>query len=383
MADNLSDAPLASSGAVSGASAEAPAAAAAAPAKPNFVGTIDKVAYGRLSGWAVNMQGEPCGVMIRLNGKDVATVTSDQERADLAAKKYSRGLGGWYADLGAMLTPGKNIIEARFTDGTMLAHSPFEYEPQASNDDIAPAATATGTRVFHGAIDSPQSNIISGWSISSDFRAAAVVIQVNDREPVTIGATTDRPDLIQQQLIKSGGGWSYEVGPLLVQGFNLISVRYPDGKHLPGSPIERQNGENPAGFVKRTAPPQPVRATEPVAAAPKPAPAAPQPTPAQTIQVAMSPFTRKPVVADAPAPATSNVTPFPDRLAARNGMPSLSELDELSLDDLSLAIAAGMINVSPAVAHEPVPDPQPTEAEIERDELARRPGFFARLFGRG
>lgn len=369
MADDLSDAPLAPSGAVSGTEAEA-------PAKPNFVGTIDKVAYGRLSGWAVDMQGEPCGVMIRLNGNDVATVTSDQERADLAAKRYSRGLGGWYVDLGAMLTTGKNVIEARFSDGTMLAHSPFEYEPQAVKEDFAPAPTK-GPITYHGAIDSPQANVIAGWSISSDFYAASVVVQVNDREPVTIQALTDRPDLIQQQLIRSGGGWSFDVGPLLVQGYNLISVRYPDGKHLPGSPIERQNGENPPGFVKPSPPPP---APEPALTASQPA----KQSPAQTIQIAMSPFTRKPVVADAPAPAgTSNVTPFPDRLAARNGMPSLSELDELSLDDLSLAIAAGMINVGPAVAHEPVPDPEPTEAEIKHNELAHRRGFLARLFGRG
>ncbi|WP_404713416.1 hypothetical protein [Sphingomonas sp. MMS24-J13] len=376
MADNLSDAPLAPSGAASGAEAEA-------PAKPNFVGTIDKLAYGRLSGWGVNMQGEPCEVTIRLNGKDVATVLSDQERGDLAAKRYSRGLGGWYVDVGPLLVRGKNIIEARFADGAALAHSPFEYDPEAAKEDFAPAPPS-GPITYHGAIDTPQANVIAGWSISSDFRAASVVIQVNDREPVTIEATNDRPDLIQQQLIRSGGGWSFDVGPLLVQGFNLISVRYPDGKHLPGSPIERQNGENPPGFVKPTRPPAP--APDPVAAAPQPvpapAPAASKPTPAQTIEVVMSPFTRKPVVADA-APALSNVTPFPDRLAARNGMPSLSELDELSLDDLSLAIAAGMINVGPAVAHEPVPDPEPTEAEIMHAELARRPGFFARLFGRG
>jgi hypothetical protein len=371
MADNLSDAPLAPSGA-------APEAASAeAPAKPNFVGTIDKVAYGRLSGWAVNMQGEPCAVSIRLNGFDIATVTSDQERADLAAKRYSRGLGGWYVDLGAKLTDGKNVIEARFADGTMLAHSPFDYEPQAVKEDFAPAPS-TGPITYHGAIDSPQANVIGGWSISSDFHAASVVIQVNDREPVTIQAITDRHDLIQQQLLRSGGGWSYDVGPLLVQGFNLISVRYPDGRHLPGSPIERQNGENPPGFVKPTRPP------EPVTAATKPAQPAPvtAPPPPPTVQAVMSPFARKPVVADAPA-AASNVTPFPERLTPRNGMPSLSELDELSLDDLTLAIAAGMINVGPAVTHEPVPDPEPTAAEIRHAELASRPGFFARLFGRG
>lgn len=365
MADNLSDAPLAPSGAASGTEAEA-------PAKPNFVGTIDKLAYGRLSGWGVNMQGEPCEVTIRLNGKDVGTVVSDQERGDLAAKRYSRGLGGWYIDLGALLDPGKNIIEARFADGAALAHSPFEYDPEAAKKDFAPAP-ASGPIVYHGAIDSPQANVIAGWSISSDFRAASVVIQVNDREPVTIAAATDRPDLIRQQLIQSGGGWSYDVGPLLVQGFNLISVRYPDGKHLPGSPIERQNGENPPGFVKPTRP----------AAAAQAAPAAAKPAPVQIVQTVMSPFTRKPVIADPLAAAPSNVTPFPDRLATRAGMPPLSELDELSLDDLSLAIAAGMINVGPAVAHEPVPDPEPTEAEIRRDDLAARPGFFARLFGRG
>lgn len=415
MADNLSDAPLAPGGLVptvtgealaAGTEASPPVAAPAstgaeatippAPPKPSFVGIIDKLAYGRLSGWAVTMEGNPCDVIVQLNGNDIANVTSDQPRPDLAAKQLSRGLGGWHFDLGTMLVPGDNVIDVKFTDGTSLRNGPFTFDPNAG-EQVAAAAPAdvNAPKTYVGAIDTPQADVIAGWSIGSDFKAAAVVVTVNDGPSVLIQADADRPDLIAQHLTKSGGGWHFDVKPMLVQGLNVINVNYPDGKHLPGSPIERQNGENPPGFVKA----EPVREPAPVAATPEPAtptpePATPPPSPPataqlppQTVQVAMSAFTKKPVVTDpqAEAQAASNITPFPGRTSLKPGMPTLSELDEVSLDDISLAIAAGMINVGPAAVHEPVPDPEPTEVEIQHihEIETKRRGFFARLLGRG
>ena len=85
----------------------------------------------------------------------------------------------------------------------------------------------------------------------------------------------------------------------------------------------------------------------------------------------------------APPPGPASVAPLPGGSIGKNGMPSLSELDELSLDDLSLAIAAGMINVAPSSKHEPVPAPVMETTKDQQREDAARKGFFSRLLRRG
>jgi hypothetical protein len=65
-------------------------------------------------------------------------------------------------------------------------------------------------------------------------------------------------------------------------------------------------------------------------------------------------------------------------------MPSLPELDEVSLDDLAHAIAAGMIDIAAPPAPDPVPDPMAVEAEeVTRTPSPLRPGLLSRLLRRG
>ena len=390
MADQPSDVP------------QAPEAAPPAP-PPRFDGAIDQLANGRLTGWAVDGSGAPCIVLIRIDGIDTATAESNAPRPDLQAKQISQGLGGWYADLGPLMAPGEHEIAVLLPDGTPLRGSPVRGSATAR---LLAAEVPEGAPLSYvGAIDSPNADVISGWSIGSDFKAASVVVQVDDGAPVTVNADHDRPDLIAQLLTKSGGGWSIDIRPHLKPGRNSVRITFPDGTDLPGSPIERvvagaEPAPQPAPAPVTTQVPPPAPQAAPVAPpAPKPepvqvAPTAPAPPAPEPVQAAPAPV---PAPVEKPTPvrasegafsrgdkraADSNVTPFPAKPAGKPAMPSLNELDELSLDDISLAIAAGMINVAPPEAPEPVPEPEPL-VEARRQAAARRPGFFARLLGRG
>jgi hypothetical protein len=388
--------------------AQGPAAPApAAPPPPSgFVGTIDRLSQGRLSGWAVTMAGEPCAVTVKINDVAVATVKSDQPRPDLHTKQQSRGLGGWQVDIGPSLSIGENRVEVICVDGSHLRGSPFTHDPHTADANALTPVATDGPKNYVGAIDTPDADIIGGWSIGSDFKSAAVMVHINDRPPIMILADTDRPDLIAQELTRSGGGWRYDVAPLLGPGLNRIKITFPNGIHLPGSPIHRQVGPSTKPLFSPDPPPAPKpaptpapAAVAPVAPAPKPAappqaarPAAAAPPPVRPAPAPVAPaanplarMTTVPVVQHpVPAPpvaAPANVPAFSGRIG-KNGMPSLSELDELSLDDLSLAIAAGMINVTPSSVHEPVPAPVSAEAKDGEGDAAGRKGFLSRLLRR-
>lgn len=362
------------------------------PALPAFVGAIDATANGRISGWAVTITGERCDIAVVVNDKDRFVIGTDQPRPDLAAKQQSKGLGGWRVDVSPVLQPGENRIAVVFPDGSLLPGTPITYDHTA--DPVAKPASPVGAKAYIGAIDTPQEDRLRGWSVAIDGSPAPVTIQVNDGPPVTVEADGRRQDLAAKNLSNGLGGWHLEIGAALVEGRNGISVRFPDGSHVPGSPIERWIGERPVEakpVTARPAPsatPAPARKPAPVAApapatrpaaapAPRPAPAAaPKPAPA-------------PVVAPAPQPAAASatVTELPKRAPTPARLPSLTELDELSLDDVSLAVASGRIRFDPPAPPapaeaEPVAEPEAAAPELPAPEEPARPGLFARLFGR-
>lgn len=324
----------------------------------HYLGVVDRLAQGRLSGWAVTGKGQPCVVTIRIDDIPVATVISNQPRPDLVAKKLSNGLGGWICDLGEALAADGSQIELLFPDGVHLTGSPIVCDEGAREPIVLAPIDPAAPLTYVGAIDTPDEDMIGGWAIGSDFRAASVVIQVNDHPPVTVAAEHDRADLIAQQLTRSGGGWVFDVAALLVFGANRISITFPDGLDLPGSPIERN--------VAHPSAPGPADMPESRPGTPgfrKPAPG-PDPSLAAT-------------------PPPSNVTPFPSRANGPASMPSLAELDEISLDDLSLAVATGMITIEARPAPEPVPPPVPLAVARERSSARHEPGILARLLRQG
>lgn len=369
-----------------------------------FVGAIDQLRDGFISGWGVTRVGGPCTVMVTVNDEHRFEVAADRPRPDLAAKQLSTGLGGWRVDVRSALRPGENRIAVTFPDGSPLPGSPLvdgaaaagaAPSPPAANDPapnapLPPAAKQAAKR-YIGAIDAPDKSRLSGWSVATDRTPAPVTIQVNQGPPMEIQANGPRPDLAAKNLSNGEGGWHLDVTAALVHGRNVITVRFPDGSDLSGSPIERYIGmEAPAKPPvappppARSSPPDHARAVSPTPPAPVVAPkaAAPEPRRVTTPPVSRPPAPRIPAPTQtAPTPQVPKSEPGPAKL------PSLSELDELSLDDVSLAVASGRVRFDPPEMPEPTREiPVETvdarEPALDPAEPAPRGSFLARLFRR-
>ena len=143
---------------------------------------------------------------------------------------------------------------------------------------------------YVGAIDESGQNRISGWAVSQFGDICAVTATVNDCQRFTVSSDGLRPDLASKQQSRGAGGFRIDVASALVPGMNRIDITFPDGTHLPGSPITR---ELAADWV----PP-------------------PAPRPAPTLKL---------------APAVPHL--------------SLAELEDISLDDVCHAVAHGIIEV--------------------------------------
>lgn len=367
-----------------------------------YQGHIDTPQGNVIAGWAVDEHGAPCTLSVSVGGAEVATVTSDRARPDLAESGMSQGLGGFRIDLGAHLTPGQESeISVTFPGGAHLPGSPFtraftERDPK--------------TITYRGWIDSPDAAVVTGWALTDDGLPCKVAIDINATERFRVLSDGPRPDLMASNLSQGLGGFKAKVGQRLREGTNRVSMTFPNGEHLPGSPFERVVG-NPDAFKPEPLPaPKPRKEPAPKPAAekpkqpapaPQPAPAAskpeaePQPAPAPKPKTEPAPAAPAPKAAD-PAPATPAAAPA-ERVARiaparkKPALPSLAELDELSLDDLALAVAAGVIKVPPPettpapaepAAAAPV-EPAAPEPEPEPAAPPSKRGFLARLFGRG
>jgi hypothetical protein len=296
-----------------------------------FVGAIDLFRHRRMSGWGVTRTGDACSVTVIVNGEHRIELPTNMPREDLAAKQQSRGLGGWRVSLRDIIREGENVIEVVFPDGTPLAGSPIVHV-HSEQGEAAPSEPV-GPKKYLGAIDTPGETMLSGWSVDNGGAGAAVTVQVNDNPPVEVAAEGKRGDLQRSGLSAGLGGWSIDISEALVPGNNRVSVSFPDGKPVPGSPYDHFFGDRPA---------------------------------------------EEPALARKGKGRATKVTRLHEPV-----MPSLADLDELSLDDISLAVASGRVKFDP-------PPPPPVEAEPEpvaaAEEAVPPPeaprGFFARLFGR-
>ena|GEM_PF-6929072 len=180
---------------------------------------------------------------------------------------------------------------------------------------------------YVGAIDEPGQNRISGWAVSQFGDVCLVTAIVNDQQRFTARSDGPRPDLAAKQQSRGAGGFRIDVASALVPGANRIDITLPDGSHLPGSPIHR---DLPVDWV---------------------APPAPRIAPALKL-----------------APMVPHL--------------SLADLEEISLDDVSHAVAHGIIAVAtpplksavakPAASPAVVPPPPPIPAASWLLRLARR-----------
>ncbi len=289
-----------------------------------YLGAIDDDRQGRLSGWAITRQGDPCAVTATVNGRSFTTA-SNLPRPDLAAKGQSRGAGGWRVELADALEPGENRVDVTLPDGTPVSGSPrmVTWTP-------APAAASAPRHL--GAIDSANARLLSGWALTATGDPCEVTITVGDGDPVTMLSEGTRADLAAKGMSRGAGGWHLFLEGRLMPGANRVTIALPDGSAMPGSPLTIEG-----------------QAITPVEAPPPPS-------------------------------ASAVVTELPPR--QRPAMPSLVELDELSLDDLALAVASGRIRVDTPPPPEPVAPPVLSEAAADPTPPPRRSGWVARLLGR-
>ncbi len=332
------------------------------PAPGGYIGAVDDDRQGRLSGWAITREGDPCTVTLTVNDR-AFTCESTQPRLDLAAKGQSRGQGGWRIDIGDALMPGENRVEIRLPDGTPLAGSPRTVvQAQA-----APSATR-----YIGAVDTANGSLLSGWALTTTGEPCTLVVQVGNAPEITLVSHGTRADLAEKGMSNGGGGWHLFLDGHLSPGTNAITITLPDGAPLPGSPLRIEGPASappPAASQPMTAKTtQPTEAIAAKAAAPR----------RPVAVVTEKPAEPKPVADAAP---TVRSAPAPER--PRPTMPSLAELDELSLDDVALAVASGRVQVAEAEAPVPVPPvvlPATTTAGASPVEPRR--GWLRRLLRR-
>lgn len=402
---------------------------------PAYRGEIDVPIGTVVRGWAATGTGDECDVVLRVNDSDPVTLRADRDRPDLLAQGLSKGKGGWRHDVAALLVRGTNRIRVTFADGTDLPNSPFE---RVWGDDAAAQAAAMG-RSFLGAIDSPaDADVLHGWATYADGGECSLRVHVNDQLPFTIDATGPRPDLEAQGLSRGNGGWRAEVGALLVPGRNIVRLVFPDGTDVPGSPIVRfveapardgpvtyrgaidsLDGETLSGWAAtdegeecevtlRVNGGAALRVAASLArpdliakrlarrsggwSAPVGALLGPGENRIEATFPDGKPLPGSPLVVHRPEPAPLEA-PRPvaveapvEAEAEPVGLPSLAELDDLSLDDISLAVAAGLIELpNPPAPAEAIEEAEAPPAAASEPEIAEAPpaprGFFARLFG--
>ncbi|WP_448663704.1 hypothetical protein ACG3SL_03240 [Sphingomonas sp. CJ20] len=308
---------------------------------PDYSGIVNSAGSLFLNGWAVTRSGDPCQVRVFVNGEEAFDILSEEARPHLKRQGVSNGLGGWSVDLRKVLKPGPNRVDVRFPDGTSLRKSPYIHHAPSKIRALKPGET----RLYQGDAALIDDVRIDGWVMGTGGDTAVVTIHVNGREPVSF--LPDQPRIaVVDGVSRTVFGWSMDLGDVLMRGMNLIHVRDAEGQPLGESPFR-------------------VR----VAAPAKAAPAVPEPAPAP------APVPAEPVAPPAPPVAEPPV-------AQAHGMPSAADLDEMSLDDISLAMAAGMVEVEPPVAP-PVPEVVARPApEPVAPRFNNAPGFFERLLRR-
>ncbi|WP_162184671.1 hypothetical protein [Sphingomonas hengshuiensis] len=323
----------------------------------DFSGMVNSAGSLFLNGWAVTRAGDPCQVTVFVDGVEAASMMSTEERAHLARRNASKGLGGWSVDLRKLLKPGPNRIDVRLPNGKSLRRSPFiHHAPPA----VRPLA-AGESRLYQGHAQLVGQDALRGWVMGPGGDTAVVTVHVNGREPVSFLADKPQIETIDGTQ-RTVFGWSIDLTDVLMPGMNVIEVRDAEGRPLGASPFLQRIRKQPAAAA-----PAPASAPAPAKPAAAAAPAKPASAPSA------------PVAASTPAPPKPAPAPPVEPVPQPAKMPSAADLDEMSLDDISLAMAGGMIAVEApvvppvTVVAQPVPRPAPV------DRFRHEPGFFERL----
>ncbi len=286
-----------------------------------------------IAGWAVAQDGSGCPITMVVNGGAPTTIRCDLDRPDLVRLGKSTGKGGFRIDPGPHLREGRNIIELRFPDGGPIPNSPVIRIIGAEKPDS-----------YAGFVESRDPAKLSGWAVTGDGLPCAVVAEIDGETRAETQSTLSRPDLARSALSRGQGGFMFDLSGYL-DGARRIAIRFANGQIIDGGLIELGAPIPLSDPIGDDAP------LEKESGAPKGAGESPA--------AAMESTVKPEPLPSAPAnPAKENAEPGPAV------MPSLVELDELSLDDIAYAFAAGLVTVPP-----PEIPPHEELREEEKDEV--------------
>ncbi|HWH22711.1 MAG TPA: hypothetical protein VNT25_05395 [Allosphingosinicella sp.] len=340
-----------------------------------YKGFVEIATAEKIAGWAVDELGSACELKLVVNGEEVRSLRSDGPRPDLVRSGLSTGAGAFSADPQPHLSPGENRIEVKFPDGSNVRGTPF----------ICTLSAGPEAETYKGHIDRQEGARVSGWAVGSSGGACTIGVEVNDVKRIEVRSDGARPDLVSLGMSSGAGGFDIDLSPFLRKGRNSVALRLPDGQVMGGGPLAIEWGAEPPAQERREPPPAP--------------------PPAKTVGVIPPPMEPPPAreAAEPLSDPTPSTAPSPPMIAAKGGtgaerrrgsksakarMPSLGELDELSLDDVSLAVAAGLVNVAPAAsptpeAEAPGPERPGTEDAAETGGAPKhRSGWLRRIFSR-
>jgi len=346
-----------------------------------FRGFIESSTPDHLAGWAVDDAGAPCDLTLRVNERTTLTLSSELPRPDLVKVGRSLGQGGFKFSLEGMLDPGPNLLELFFPDGTEVPGSPVRFGARSDTQE---------EEKYDGYLESCEKGELKGWAVTGAGTPCRLSILVNKVEREAIFSEGPRPDLARGGRSLGLGGFSVNVEPHLIEPQNEIAVILPDGTPLRGSPVQIVRRDVRAQRTEAAGKPRTAKAESEAAQ-----PAVVNPVPyldkdkAIGESVDFSPHPADPASAEPPpavAPPSAVDVADADPPEGRTGntlMPSLTELDELSLDDLSLAVAGGLITVEAPPAPAPVEMEAPAPEAPSAETASRKPsGWLARLLGR-
>jgi hypothetical protein len=191
---------------------------------------------------------------------------------------------------------------------------------------------------YVGAIDEAQQNRVSGWAVSYVGDVCNVTVIVNGIDHFVVASDGLRPDLAAKQQSRGAGGFRVDIASALMPGENTVIVTFPDGSQLPGSPITRIMS---ADWI-----------------APDRLPEQARPSP--------------------PTPPVLTLAPKSQRL-------SPAELEDMSLDDVSHALAHGLVKIAsprPNAAAAPLPVTIPEAAPAPASSPTSARGWLGRRLAR-
>lgn len=284
-----------------------------------FRGAIDTPDAHYITGWAVDETGEPCTLQLVINGAHYP-LECEGERPDVAQAGLSNGQGGFRFDPSDKLIAGENRLELHFPDGSHVPGSPFSRTQDVEQLRAAERLSARQpSSSYQGHVDYLGAEALRGWAVNSERKPCLVHVKRPGMVPVVIRTDRPRPDLVDAGFSNGLGG--FKLGFADAVDAAVVEVMFADGTLLPGLPSSipsEAEHELAATAIDRYVENAPV-----------------SPEKKQTVTN----------IAQIRKPGRKKLAGRID--TAPTTRLSLAELDEISLDDLSLAVASGMIAVSP------------------------------------